>query len=362
MRIRRHSGNRSGFTLVELMVAAAICVIIMSVLATVFQLSIDTMREMRSHTDLADQLRAASEVMKRDLRASHFMPQEGKPNMGLRVSDQRLDQFTAPNWPAPLGGFFRIRSTSVTPEGLDAQAIYSTRADSNAGHLLHFTTVLSGSASQGTTQGGGSDQNLFAAQVNGTMYSSPSAEIAYFLDPTPTGSTGSLSTYNLIRRQRLVAYGASDQGTFPPNGTDTTVDPGVISLSTTNTVNTMANLVDWTNRLGGASGVPKVAGNDSQLSSLSTRLGDDIMLSNVISFEVKVNWTTSTSGGSPAGRAFGSNTDYPFDTLQDGSGNAEFDTRPSPPQMIRVIAVQIRIRIWDPKIHNARQITIVQDL
>jgi hypothetical protein len=33
-----------------------------------------------------------------------------------------------------------------------------------------------------------------------------------------------------------------------------------------------------------------------------------------------------------------------------------------PPLLVRVQAVQIRIRIWDPKYQGARQVTIVQDL
>ena len=42
----RAAGRRGGFTLVELMVAAAVSVIIMAILATVFQTGIDAMRDM----------------------------------------------------------------------------------------------------------------------------------------------------------------------------------------------------------------------------------------------------------------------------------------------------------------------------
>src|SRR5437868_8877503 len=91
---------RPGFTLVELMVAAAVCVIIMAILATCFQSGIDTLRQLRSQGDMTDQLRAAEVVIKRDLQAKKFQPEDGKPNQGVRLSDQRLDliQFqTSPN-------------------------------------------------------------------------------------------------------------------------------------------------------------------------------------------------------------------------------------------------------------------------
>jgi hypothetical protein len=34
----------------------------------------------------------------------------------------------------------------------------------------------------------------------------------------------------------------------------------------------------------------------------------------------------------------------------------------TPPLLARVQALQIRIRIWDPKLQNARQVTFIQDL
>src|SRR3954466_15326472 len=86
---------RPGFTLVELMVAAAVCVLIMAILATAFQSGIDTLRQLRSHGDMMDQLRAASEVMKRDLQAPHLQTQDrtGQPGQNRRLSDQWLDNY-----------------------------------------------------------------------------------------------------------------------------------------------------------------------------------------------------------------------------------------------------------------------------
>ncbi|HJZ55257.1 MAG TPA: hypothetical protein VKE74_09880, partial [Gemmataceae bacterium] len=90
-RFRR--AGRPGFTLVELMVMAAVCVLIMAILASVFQTGIDAMRQVRSSGDMMDQLRSAGEVLKKDLQTDHFLPdqQPGNPSERTRLSDYRFD-------------------------------------------------------------------------------------------------------------------------------------------------------------------------------------------------------------------------------------------------------------------------------
>src|SRR5437879_1088958 len=119
---------RPGFTLVELMVSAAIVVIIMAILATAFQAGIDTMRQMRSAGDMMDQLRAAAAVLKEDLQAPHFLDQDGKPNSGRTVSSQEIDKVGTANWTtaagkAPTGGFFRVVSRAAQVEGQGADGL-----------------------------------------------------------------------------------------------------------------------------------------------------------------------------------------------------------------------------------------------
>lgn len=126
--------------------------------------------------------------------------------------------------------------------------------------------------------------------------------------------------------------------------------------------------------------------------------GDDILLENVLSMEIRVNWDSPADSRlqnyfvrSPQ---TGVNNDEPFDVLPpfattslptaantvyaSANGPAVFDTwcgannysyvgatGPSPlniPLRIRVKAIQIRLRIWDIKTQQARQVTIVQDL
>lgn len=162
--------------------------------------------------------------------------------------------------------------------------------------------------------------------------------------------------------------------------------------------------------------------------------GDDILLENVLSFEIKLSWdiptdsrinrsslgvTAPTSFATASGAVL--NPDYPFDFLRASPADAGNDTlrtmnntvnnpamlwarvfdtwrgedytlqSPHPPMVIpysqwnnqyengatasnaafdpvtiplriRVKAIQIRLRVWDAKTQQARQVTIVQDL
>ncbi|MBX9585548.1 MAG: prepilin-type N-terminal cleavage/methylation domain-containing protein [Gemmataceae bacterium] len=370
---------RPGFTLVELMVSAAICVLIMAILANCFQVSIDTMRHLKSTGDMAEQLRAASTVLRRDLGAEHFLPESrtGVSRDGVRVSDRRMDLSDAVGgWTPPTGGFFRAVSRAVTDEGSDAY-LGSTRADGGAGHLIHMTSILSGK----------SDHELYYATAPlgaSPVLSSPAAEVAYFLDPTPRGTTvpgGSVQLYQLIRRQRLVPRTDADAAKF--EAARAAAENSVVSMwnnSGTWTLNRLENLVKPDRRLGGAVGGtgtgPRASTDAGDISPIVVpgRLGDDVLLSSVLSFEVKLSWTSEVAG-EPLPRAFfpPSVTDTPFDTIEQAytaggkAGVVEVDTGivgtdGKPVTKICVRAIQIRLRVWDPKLQNARQVTIVQDL
>src|SRR5437763_1697496 len=164
---------RPGFTIPELLVAAAMCIIIMAILATCFQAGIDTLRQLKSQGDMTDQLRAAEIVIKRDLQAKRFPTQDDRENLGVRLSDMRYDllvpdptgtilvkdpsltSYTYTIGP-PRGGFMRIKSSEPNTgygsfsEGFDPDGMESTGA---IDHYLHFTSILTG----------GIDQNVFTA-------------------------------------------------------------------------------------------------------------------------------------------------------------------------------------------------------
>src|SRR4051794_5335162 len=91
---------RPGFTLVELLVSAAICVIIMTVLAVCFQSGLEAIRQMRSQGDMTDQLRAVGEMMKRDLTVDHFLTVEtgDQQNQNPIFPGRRLSNYDFVNW------------------------------------------------------------------------------------------------------------------------------------------------------------------------------------------------------------------------------------------------------------------------
>ena len=380
MPVRKPTRGRQGFTLVELLVAAALCVIIMSVLATVFQISIDTMRQLRSTTDMADQLRAATEVIRLDLQNDHFVAGASSFNQSTKLSGQQVD---ATGWVPPAGGFFRILSNNGTQEGSDGLGLFSFRADGTVGNLLHFTSIAPT----------GLDRDLYTAPITspttGNPINSQAAEIAYFLVAMPggptTGGPSPVSLFTLIRRQRLVALNPTVATQFNlAVASSPTLAPGFISLNaTTGQTNTLADVINPANRLGGANATgtpatplnPNASGSlaaDAQMGPLSSTPGDDFLLSNVISLDVRVLWT-AVSASAVLPQSFANtttgviiNSESPFDALSN-AGTAEFDTRLGsttnlPPNQIRVRSIQVRIRIWDPKVQNARQATITQAL
>ncbi len=417
---------RPGFTLVELMVAAAVCVLIMAILAGAFSMGIDTVRQMKSAGDMMDQLRGAGTALKADLAANHLMTPDGTP---VKLSSIRADQtsvtdngtgatprYTVSGWECPTNGFVRICSPPFTyPSGnpTDADGLNAGTGIATT-HYLHFTSILTGN----------SDDEYFRAAVpaNGQTYHSIAAEVAWFLEPMPSLGTGP-TLHRLIRRQRICALSDTDRRDRP---WPSIADEAVISLrrpdSKTTYLSTLAELTNPSNRLGGtkwSSATNQVGAGyafqgspaqDDVIAPMSSRPGEDTVLSNVISFEVQVQWTgaggTAMNGTAaknallpydnttPAKRdpsvfdTTQSKTDDPFDTLpkvlptwtNGGLANThtydswtrDLDWQTSydpatpdanrPPLVITVRAVQVRIRIWDPKMQTGRQITITQDL
>ncbi|MDB5313843.1 MAG: hypothetical protein JWO38_8045 [Gemmataceae bacterium] len=355
---------RPGITLVELMVMAAVCLIIMAVLASVFQTGLDAMRQVRSAGEMMDQLRAAGEVMKRDLQAQHFSPEDGKPNQGVGLSDQWFNQA---GWKAPQGGFFKIVSPPPFVEGIDSDGLQSTIATN---HILHFTEV----------RPGGNYHNLYAATTSSGGLTSPSAEVAYFLisdsgrmtAPDSTGSSPQ-QLFLLVRRQRLVATLATDKASWPKDqdviccwpGPNPPAAPAVYSM-----LDLKANVT------GGRVGYAPL-----NTTTPINRVGDDILLTNVISFEIKPVWETTNAtlaprpfsalpsqiapkgalddptlpGSTPGTKLYPNTTDGPYDNLNLIGGT--FDTWSNP--QIRVKGLHIRLRVYDPKMKAARQSTFV---
>jgi prepilin-type N-terminal cleavage/methylation domain-containing protein len=126
---------RRGFTLVEMLVAMALTIFIMSILSQAFVAGLDTFRGLKAIGDMQENLRTAATIVRSDLAHPHF---EGNRKLS--------DPWEKP----PKQGYFFIRqgsAMSAAPgapykyEGADSDNIDSFRAFD---HVMAFTIRLRG--------------------------------------------------------------------------------------------------------------------------------------------------------------------------------------------------------------------------
>jgi type II secretory pathway pseudopilin PulG len=485
--MRRNQKNRVAFTLVELLVAAALSLAIMLIIGVAFQKGIETFRLLRSVSQMQEKLKSAHMVLRRDLSAEHF----GDLNSALttnysgrKLSQQRLD---LNGWMPPQWGFFSIMQGAV-PSSLstgyyptastynsnppciyenltsDADGLPSTRAVT---HTLHFTARLFPDPSIDSNTNNHEEDYFYAvapatltpftpvdfARPSGNIFASQWAEVIYFVAPNGTYANGGGPTmagpaeplYTLYRRQRLLLpvvapatppmWSATLEQSYPDVSWSTNfylvnqvidipVRQNRAITPTTAATTGPAQYVQPGNANATAAGYGTIwrCNTIAELTgSTSSIAGDDILLTDVLSFEVKVNWTdtqTATNaltGASLPFEAFSAGTnnpDWPFDYLPTSSTGTTttanprnssyndttypsrtFDTWSSsdggvsgmtpavvwtdnsnatgfnqpattnePPLRIRINSLQIRLRVWDANAQQARQITIVQDM
>jgi prepilin-type N-terminal cleavage/methylation domain-containing protein len=217
--------KRQGFTLVEMLVAMALIIFIMSILSYAFVAATTTFRDLKAAGDMAERLRSATTVLQRDLSADHFEP-------GRRLSDPTFWS----NGP-PRQGFFRIWQGSpsylraTAPAGtvnfLEGQDLDGIQLYTSVDHALHLTVHLRGNR----------QSDFFTAKVpspsplvpltgpnppmgpltaryenldgNGTTFNSQWAEVVYFLRPALDSNgiqenANGTPLYTLYRRQLLL--------------------------------------------------------------------------------------------------------------------------------------------------------------
>jgi len=357
--------HRRGYTLVEVMVALGLSVLTMWLLAEAFRIGLEMIGQARAQANLMTQLHAVGDIFHRDLVVAHpFLPDDNRPNRGLRLSDQRLDQLTASGqgWTPPPGGFFRIISPDSTLVQTDTEGLNIYTATN---HALHFTAILPEN-----------DRNPFCAQVDFgpagiRTIESRAAEIAYFLVNTGgvTGpGPGGNPLYHLVRRQRLVALDDFHRASLqvPANyGSLIAVD------TATNQPLTLKQIRHPSQRLPlSPATVPALPNAPFVLPVNDPAYGTDILLSNVLSFEVRVDWDPNPNGtlnSSNPPRSFPVNTEYPYDNLTANAGRTVFDTWYDEPNWntafntlplaIRVRGIQVSVRVFDPKTRAVRQNT-----
>jgi type II secretory pathway pseudopilin PulG len=496
--MRNQPGRRSGFTLVELLVAAAVSILLMVILTEAFKAGLEMFRRMRAQGNLMTRLREASVTIRDDLTAAHF-PNDQAPNQPL-LSQQDLTSAPAPGsttggWTPPTTGYFRIiqgpepenlalpaqyRNNPFVFEGLDPEGIMYCRCTN---HIMQFTVYRGASGPDDMfrtleAQHPPVGNNVFPRDwIRPIDYLTPNtfptfssrwAQVSYFMKsngdrtkPTTYNPTG-LPLFDLCRRVQLlvplvantqdgVAPPLTPQPPYPNDNPDISAAQNHTRLvrSGWNTAvggnfNPVPPSVDQPRfrfgvQPGSQAGFPYLVQDppgsvrrrpptiqeEYNIPYQQARFGDDVLLSDVLSFEIKALWDVRPPGSSAAATApskggtgqndwflpgvqglppDGSfpNTDTPFDFLptprravgpvlvtnpsfnvggglsyrvfdtwsrasgfpyNDPGGNWNSIVGPQViPLKIRIKALQIRIRVFDRKSEQSRQITIVQDM
>jgi prepilin-type N-terminal cleavage/methylation domain-containing protein len=352
--------RRQAFTLVELLVSVALIVLIMSILSQAFVEGLGVFRQLKGIGDLQENLRSAVVPLREDL-ISHLF------DASRKLSDPVPD---APAPWQPKEGFFRIVQLAPAQiEGTDGDGLPATTATN---HLLHFTIKNVGARradwfSAPIPPGTPLDQSGPSAyrQSAGQLLSQW-AEVAWFLVPmNQNAGTGNTPLFTLHRRRRvLLDFNNSlmNNAVIGPPGMQV-LNTNRIAAAQLNNYPEVCCLIDPADaRYLRFPSPAEVA--DPNFRSLSspvpigtppedpTLQGQDRVISDVISFEVKIL--------RPGSAAF---TDIFLDPVYNPSGTvAVYDTATAPRDHITIKAIQVIIRVWDYKTEQARQITMIQDM
>lgn len=344
------TARRRGFTLVELLVSAALTVLIMAVVAVAFQAALKAHSDLHSVSSLADQLRAVDVILSRDLEADHLWDDDTGRAVRVSKVPKHISK-SYPSWSAPhQHGYFFLRQgsapkdrfappasayRSTPPTNPPLEYVYEGTEDNRPSfrandHMIAMTvrlddatddgkparaeTMFAAKAPAGLPQGSSNDlvnhpTNLLRSNPSG-QYVSRWAEVAYFLTPNglkvttdgmPTGATP-VQLFTLRRHQWLLTpetirlinnpsnnapdslptapYYQMNPTQYPElSATPVLPPPGPYQVWTTNTPTTVKQP---NRRFGGAGSAPTPSVD-----------GSDVLLSNVVSFQVRV---TSDAG------------------------------------------------------------------
>lgn len=263
---------REGFTLAELLVASAIALTVMAAVATLFGRFGNAAADAQSIVDMTNRMRTTSARLRRDLSG-----------------------ITAPLRPplSPDGnpGYFELFEGPL----VDASATGTSSLLADIDDVLLFTTQSSGPPFQGR----------FVVSGTVRQVESSAAEVAWFCQPSPAAAqtVPGLTLHTLYRRQLLVeAYVGALPFHAPASMTFNQIAGSMPALlnsydislraiaSGTFVPNTLGDLTLRENRfLHGAWNTPfdRFAAG-AVFDFASGREGEDVVLTNVISFDVRV--------------------------------------------------------------------------
>jgi len=309
-----------GMTLVEMLVAMTLTLLLMGAVAQIFGMLGQGVNGSRSMAELNDRLRAAGHRLRQDLAGitvDPTPPVRADLNTGYLeiIEGRETDRYT---WLADGATRFDKSNGAVVggkwvgnPEPYATVAGSDDRLVGDVDDVLLFTT-----SSPGDMFAGRADTTI--ANIEGSSVRSPFAEVIWFC--RPTANTSDPRTYTLHRRQRIVT---AQPGT--PPFVDTTA-----GAPSQNTAGGPANTLPWTNwtalyaltdisiRRQGSVVMPNSLGdltrrenrflhngavlaefphpfyaatydpNNHTFDNNAARFGEDIILTNVIAFDVRV--------------------------------------------------------------------------
>jgi hypothetical protein len=366
-----------------MLVAMALTIFIMVILSEAFVTGLETFRQLKAIGDMDASLRTAATLLRRDLAADHF---EGK----RRLSDTNFFSTTLDKGP-PHQGFFRLVQGPVQAgenEGNDLDGIASRRRTT---HALAFTVKLRGNRREeffsarvpyDPTDPSKSSPLLTIGQPDSRFQDAPGtynfqwAEVAYFLVPTGQTAEGT-PLFSLHRRQRLLI---PDEEAFELNWGSKVVpfaqyaaytqiscmkhpkDPNRLYFNTPRDI-TIPERRFGMNETPGSRGLDRDSTgafrNHRPYAALGN--GDDLLLTNVLSFDVQ--YLTATTGNFVD---LGTTTAQPTWKYFDTWSRVQDDTYDygsvAVPRSLRILALQVTLRVWDLKTRQSRQVTIVQDM
>lgn len=297
MPIRRMTPTPTAFTLVELLVSATLALVVMGSLASLFSMFGRSVSDSQALVELNGRMRNAAWQLRQDLTGLTTPP-------ALWVR------------PEANAGYVDIVEG---PQVTSATALIGDVDDT-----LALTTASLG--------------NPFIGRLSGTDgFESPTAEVAWFCEPSGR-SFGGRQLFDLHRRQLLVsaapAAGNFQQGvSMPAMGWPQFFQQSDLSCRLAGGqlfANSLGDLTRPANRLL----VAAAAARKLQ----DVRTGEDVILSNVIAFDVRI-WSAG---------------DY-----TDGSFGTQYDETKSPPAPAPLRGVSLRIRCVEPSSGQVRQVTVV---
>lgn len=288
--------TRAGFSLVELLVASMLVLIIMGAVATLFGEFGKSVADGRAMSDLGARTRNVAWRLRQDLAGltcipAPFLPVEA--GAGYLTADGTSD---SPTLPFPTVAPFPPITTD----------------------FLALTTTNPGAPFRGRIKEL-SPAPTYAGFEAATGLESPTAEVVWFVEPSVVFKNRQL--YNLYRRQLLVSA-TPEAGVFR---NDVFADPGLPGESDLSYGTWPVAGVQHANSLGDLTkpdrrwiARPRAQWrftNPTVPAGGPDRVGEDILLRNVLYFDVRVA-TQSGSGPNTYPLAYGNST---FDTLPDST-------------------------------------------